>query len=156
MTPPTDPAKKILHIDMDNTLVDFRSGLARVPQPILDEYGDDPDDIPGIFSLMDPMPHAIESYERLNEIFEVYILSTAPWNNPSAWSDKLLWVKRYLGHVNEKRLTLSHNKHLAIGDFLVDDRDKHGAEHFRGEWIRIGTDEFPTWKEVVPYLEARA
>ena len=29
--------------------------------------------------------------------YDVYILSSAPWKNPSAWSDKLEWVKKYLG-----------------------------------------------------------
>ena len=42
---------------------------------------------------MKPVEGAIEAYQELTRHFEVYILSTAPWNNPSAWADKLLWVK---------------------------------------------------------------
>jgi len=51
--------KKILYIDMDNTLVDFPSGIDRVSPALLEQYPDR-DDIPGIFALMDPMPGAIE------------------------------------------------------------------------------------------------
>lgn len=48
---------------------------------------------------MEPLPQAIASFEQLAAKFDTYILSTSPWGNPSAWSDKLLWVKRHLGEV---------------------------------------------------------
>ena len=85
--------KKILYIDMDNVLVDFSSGIARIPKPIADEFEDCLDEVPSIFSLMIPMPEAIASVKLLSRIYDTYILSTSPWENPSAWSDKLLWVK---------------------------------------------------------------
>jgi len=85
-----------------------------------------------IFSLMDPMPDAVESFEELSKIYDTYILSTAPWENPSAWSDKLLWVKKHLGRQAYKRLILSHHKNLNDGHYLIDDRTKNGADRFRG------------------------
>ena len=60
------------------------------------------DEVPGIFSLMDPMPGAIEAVHRLAEKYDLFILSTAPWKNPSAWADKVSWVTKYLGDVLEK------------------------------------------------------
>ncbi|MFA7671335.1 MAG: hypothetical protein WCY53_03655, partial [Sphaerochaetaceae bacterium] len=114
--------KKIIYIDMDNVLVDFRSAFRKLEGNILKEYEDNEDEIPGIFSLMDPMEGAIEAFNILAEHFDVYILSTAPWKNPSAWSDKLLWVKKYLGDKAHKRLILSHHKNLNKGDILIDDR----------------------------------
>jgi 5'(3')-deoxyribonucleotidase len=114
------------------------------------------DDVPGIFSLMDPIENAIESYAALTRKFDTYILSTAPWDNPSAWSDKLLWVKKHLGQHAYKRLMLSHHKNLHVGDFLVDDRIKNGADLFAGEHIHFGTELFPNWNVVVDYLEQRA
>ena len=85
---------QILYVDMDNVLVDFPSGIARVPAAIQAEYDDRLDEVPGIFSLMEPLPNAIESYNYLASHFDTYILSTAPCHNPSAWSDKLLWVQK--------------------------------------------------------------
>ena len=81
---------------------------------------------------MQPNEGAIDAMNRLKDKYDIYILSTAPWDNPSAWSDKLEWVKRYLGEVCYKRLILSHHKNLNAGDYLIDDRKKNGAADFKG------------------------
>lgn len=143
---------KILYIDMDNVLVDFESALPHFPPEVLNEYEGHFEDVPGIFEKMEPTRGALDSFARLAEKFDTYILSTAPWNNPSAWSDKLEWVKKYLGQPAYKRLILTHHKDLNRGDFLVDDRDKRGAGEFRGELILFGSDRFPDWKAVEEYL----
>jgi 5'(3')-deoxyribonucleotidase len=75
---------------MDGVLVDFESGLTQQSNQTLKEYDGRFDEIPGLFGLMQPMPSAIEAVHRLNEYYDCYILSTAPWKNPSAWSDKVL------------------------------------------------------------------
>ena len=147
--------KKILYLDMDNVLVDFPSAFARVPEETLREYGEDKDEIPGIFALMDPVPGAVEAFHALAEAFDVYILSTAPWENSSAWSDKLEWVKKHLGEKAKKRLILSHHKNLNQGDFLVDDRDKNGAGEFTGTLIKFVPNE-TSWPELVEKLIAQA
>ncbi|MDR2208416.1 MAG: hypothetical protein LBE22_05535 [Azoarcus sp.] len=149
-------AEKILYIDMDNVLVDFPSGIAQLPEAVLTQYDGRLDEVPGIFSLMRPMPDAVESFNELSSLYDTYILSTAPWENPSAWSDKLLWIKRYLGDSGYKRLILSHHKNLNDGHFLVDDRVKNGVDLFRGEHIHFGTSKFPDWISVLSYLKRRA
>jgi 5'(3')-deoxyribonucleotidase len=140
---------------MDNVIVDFPSAFPHLSLEILQEYEDRLDEVPGIFALMEPLPQAIASFEELATKFDTYILSTSPWGNPSAWSDKLLWVKRYLGEVAYKRLILSHHKHLNSGDFLIDDRTKNGADRFQGEHILFGSDKFPDWPSVVDYLNGK-
>ncbi len=89
--------KKVLYIDMDNTLVDFRAALDGIHPDVLAEYRDRADEIPGIFALMPPMPGAVEAFAELDKLFDVYILSTAPWKNPSAWQHKVEWVHQHLG-----------------------------------------------------------
>ena len=101
---------------------------------------------------MKPVEGAIAAYNELTKHFDVYILSTAPWENPSAWSDKLLWVKKYLGQSAHKRLILSHNKNLNAGDFLVDDRTANGAGEFTGEHIHFLSEQFKDWDDVISYL----
>ena len=113
---------KTLYIDMDNVLVDFPTGMDACDPALLEQFKECPDEIPGIFALMQPMPGAIAAYHELSELFDTYILSTAPWENPTAWSDKLEWVKRHLGAPAHKRLILSHNKHLNRGRL----RREHG------------------------------
>ena len=140
---------------MDNVLVDFPSAFPRVSPELLTKHGDDKDEIPGIFLLMDPIPGAIDSFNELSKLFDTYILSTSPWENDSAWTDKLKWVKKHLGESAYKRLILSHHKNLNTGDFLIDDRTKNGADKFQGEHIHFGTEKFPDWKSVVEYLNQK-
>jgi 5'-nucleotidase len=148
--------RKILYVDMDNVLVDFQSGVARLPQKIVDKYEGKLDEVPGIFSLMDPIDRALESFNELVSLFDTYVLSTAPWENPLAWSDKLLWVKYHLGESAYKRLILTHHKDLNRGHFLIDDQSKNGADHFVGEHILFGSEKYPNWATVVAYLRERA
>lgn len=147
--------KKILYVDMDNVLVDFPAAIKKLDKDILVKYKGRLDEVPGIFSLMPPMESAIESYTQLSDWFDTYILSTSPWENPSAWSDKLHWVKQYLADPAYKRLILSHNKHLNYGDYLIDDRLKNGADRFQGELIHFKTALFPDWPAVMDYLRDR-
>ena len=148
--------KKVLYVDMDNVLTDFPAAIARLPRDVVAAYEGKLDEVPGIFADMAPMPHAVESFLDLAERFDTYILSTAPWENPSAWTDKLHWVKRHLGKAGHKRLILTHHKNLNRGDFLVDDRTKNGAGEFAGEHILFGSERFPDWPTVGKYLTARA
>lgn len=147
---------KILYIDMDNVLVDFSSAIPLLAPDIITEYEGRLDEVPSIFSIMKPMSGAIESYQMLSELFDTYILSTSPWENPSAWSDKLNWVKKYLETSAYKRLILTHHKNLNMGDFLVDDRTKNGVDRFNGEHIHFGTEQFPDWLAVTKYLRTKA
>lgn len=138
---------------MDGTLVDFKSAFGKVEPALMLAFQGREDEIPGLFSLMDPMPGALDAFHSLCETYDVFILSTAPWHNPSAWSDKLLWVQRHLGEKAKKRLILTHRKDLVHGDYLVDDRDRNGAAEFRGRLLRFGSGDFPDWAAVLRYLD---
>ena len=143
---------KRVFIDMDNVLVDFQSGLDKVSEEIKSEYAGRLDEIPGLFAKMKPMEGAIEAVHELQKHYDLYILSTAPWNNPSAWSDKVEWVKKYVDDVFYKKMIITHCKDLCQGDYLIDDRGKNGASEFSGEWIQFGSEIFPNWKDVLDYL----
>ena len=144
--------RKILYVDMDSVLVDFESGIAQLEEGTRREYKDKLDEVPGIFATMEPVDEAIEAYQRLATVFDTYILSTAPWENPSAWRDKHEWVKRHLGETVKKRLILTHHKNLNTGDFLVDDRPNNGTREFSGEWIKFGEPPYQDWAVVERYL----
>jgi 5'(3')-deoxyribonucleotidase len=152
----TQSQKKIVYVDMDNVLVDFPHGIECLSEEDKIKYEGNYDECPNIFSLMRPIPNALESYRLLAQNFDTYILSTSPWRNPSAWLHKLEWVQKHLGDQPGdpayKRLILTHHKNLNKGDFLIDDRDANGARDFEGEHIWFGTPKFPDWIAVMDYL----
>ena len=137
---------------MDGVIVDSVSALTLQSEETLKEYEGRLDEIPGLFGQMKPMPGALEAVRKLNEKYNCYILSTAPWNNLSAWSDKVAWITKHLDDVFHKKMIITHCKHLCKGDYLIDDRDKNGAAEFEGELIRFRSDRYPNWDSVVEYL----
>ena len=145
--------KKILYIDMDGVMMNFESGIKRLPPFMQENFKGRYDEAPGIFELMKPISGAIAAFNELSDLYDTYILSTSPWENVTAASEKVSVVKKYFGDSARKRLILSHHKHLNIGDYLVDDRLKNGAAEFTGEHIHYGTTEFPHWRQVLKYLK---
>ena len=144
--------KKRVFVDRDNVLVDFQSGLDQQSEQTLQQYAGRLDEIPGLFGKMKPLVGAIDAVHQLNEYYDLFILSTAPWNNPSAWSDKVKWVTEYLDDLFHKRMVVTHRKDLCQGDYLIDDRGKNGTSEFSGEWIEFGSERFPDWQSVLDYL----
>ena len=149
--------KKIIYIDMDGTVVDFESGINELTKKERENYGHEIDNHPEIFSKMKPMTGAIDAISRLNEKYDLYLLSTPPWDNPNAWKHKREWVGRYFGNeegsIFWKRIILSHHKNLNKGDFLIDDNPtRNGADKFQGQKIHFRSNKFPDWDSVNTYL----
>ena len=145
--------KKIVYFDMDNTLVNFQSGIDQIPIEVQKHYEGQLDNVPGIFAKMKPIDEMVELFNKMveDERYDVYILSTSPWDNPTAASEKVAWVKKYLPKAY-KNVILSHHKHLNVGDYLIDDRTANGAGEFGGELIQYGTEKFPTAQSIKTYL----
>ena len=141
--------KKIVYVDMDGVLVDFESGIKKAEPDLLTFYKGQYDNIPHIFSWMDPMPGAIESFKALQEKYDVYILTTAPWKNETALQDKKDWLNKYFGDLIKKKVIFSHHKELLIGDYLIDDREVSG---FKGKQFIFGSNEYPDWKRILNEL----
>ncbi|MHC8518917.1 5' nucleotidase, NT5C type [Weissella confusa] len=151
-----------LFLDMDNVLVDTLSVLNQIDMS--KESVVKPDQIPGVFRDLPPIPGAIEAVNRLANEYEIYILSTAPWHNPSAWQDKLIWLQHYFGAGEDsplyKRVIMAHDKSVAHygGGILVDDRPYHGASDWDDEtsdsvWLQFGADPRLVWDdELVDFL----
>lgn len=145
--------KKRVYVDMDGVLADFSAGVSGLDEKTRLVFDKRHDEVPHIFLNLEPIDGAIEAFGKLAGRFDVYILSTASWNNPTAWSDKLEWVKRHLGERAYKRLILTHHKNLNVGEYLIDDRiTNNGAGGFTGELIHFGSSQFPDWKSVLAYL----
>ena len=159
-------AKPKLFLDMDNVLVDTLAILNTMDTQQLQV--DKPDQIPGVFRHLPPMAGAIAAVQALAADYELHILSTAPWQNASAWQDKLLWLAEHFGDGPDspfyKRVTLTHDKGLvhAVGGILIDDRPYHGASDWLDPaadsfWLQYGHDSRLVWMgELVSYLKTVA
>lgn len=145
--------RQILYIDLDGVLADFEKGVYKFDEKTLKQYEGHIWDIPGYFSQLEPMPSAVKAFRILSLKYDTYILSSAPYGNPSAWSDKLEWVKKRIGVPAFRRLILSHHKNLSYGDYLIDDRIHNGAEDFMGAFLKFGEAPYKTWDDILEFFE---
>ena len=144
-----DQKKQIIYVDMDGVLVDFESGIKKASHDLLKSYEGQYDNIPHIFSWMDPMPCAIEAFKKLNEKYDMYILTTAPWRNETALQDKKDWLNKYLGDIIRKKVIFSHHKELLMGEYLIDDRI---CPEFKGTQFLFRSEDYPDWDSVLKEL----
>jgi len=140
--------KEDLFIDMDGVLVDYGAAVKGLSEKEATKIRR----TPGFFKELKPMEGAVFAFLKLNEKYNVYILSTPSWSTPSSWTEKVIWAVKYLGLAVEKKIILCHNKGLYTGKALIDDRIVNGVEEFKGEHIHFGTKKFPDWKTVLEYL----
>lgn len=146
---------KIIYIDLDGVIADFDKGKDKHPMSGQTPYIGRPDRLPGLYEDLPPIDGSNEAVNKLldADAFDVYFLSTAPWDNPEAWMHKRLWIDKHFETKKiRKRLILSHHKQLLNGDYLIDDRRFNGASEFTGEWIHFGSETYPDWKAVINYL----
>ena len=144
---------KILYVDMDGVLVHLTNGLDKLDKKITDQYLDNPYNAPGFFSVLEPIKDAISSLKQLSKKYDVYILTAAPWDNPTAANDKIEWCKKHLPPYFKKKIIITHNKNLCRGDYIIDDNTRNGVSSFKGKHIHFGTREFPDWDSVLLFLD---
>lgn len=144
--------KPVLLIDMDGVLADFDKRSTELKEKGVKSHKlfQHPD----AYRDLEPIEGSIEAWNRLQEKYDCYILSTPAWSNPDSWAEKRIWVEKYLGKTAHKKLILSHNKGLVKGEFLIDDRIANGVADFDGIHIHFGSEEFPDWSTVLSTLLA--
>jgi 5'(3')-deoxyribonucleotidase len=142
-----DKTKKLLYVDMDGVLCDFMGAFDSNESGI--EY---PQSKVGFFLNLKPMPDAIESFNKLKEIYDIWILTKPSFKNINCYTEKAQWILNNLGYDIQKKTIICGDKSLLKGDFLIDDFSEDGQAEFEGEWINFGKSPFENWTKVVNYL----
>ncbi len=152
----------IIYIDMDGVLADFGKAIKTHPKSDYLKYKDNPDNIHGIFANLEVVPGAKEAIHKLNQsnTYDLFVLTTAPWDNPGAWMHKRNWIEEHFGNIFYKKLIITHRKDLLIGDYLIDDRTANGAGNFKGTHLHFGWDyinnkfnKYPDWEAILDYFK---
>jgi 5'-nucleotidase len=137
-------------VDMDGVLCDFFGAFSDVRRK--DPNFKYPQSRIGFFKNLEPMPDAIESFNKLKEHYDVWILTRPSFKNISCFNEKAEWVLEHLGFDVLEKTIMCGDKSLLKGDILIDDDDKAGQPDFEGEWIEFASDKFPDWTSVIDYL----
>ncbi len=121
-----------VYIDMDHTFCDFENALGFWKKRALTEIEKRyPWSMRGFFESLLPMPGALDF-----------------WNKWSDVAEKAEWVFKYLGEEGVKKLIISPQKDLLIGDILIDDHDGCGQPSFNGSWWQFGSDKCKGWENI--------
>lgn len=108
----------------------------------------------GVFRDAPPVSDAVESVFKLAESnkYDMYVATSTPMTHPEAATDKIYWLRRHFGKMFNRKIFMTHRKDLLIGDILIDDRLKNGAEQFPGDFIHFNSLKYPDWNSVLDYL----
>lgn len=139
--------KEIIFIDMDDTICDYTTHYNKMSQLNPDvKY---PQSKEGFFLSLKPLEGAIESVNKLREIYDVYILTSPSYKNPLCYTEKRIWIEKHFDLDFCRKLIISPNKNILMGDYLIDDIlwDK-----FKGEQIQFGKSPFENWNKVIKHL----
>jgi 5'(3')-deoxyribonucleotidase len=142
--------KKIIYVDMDDVLADFYRD-ARDFHGKVEEHRMWNDNF---FLNLKPTPGAQGAMFDLEKMgFDVYIASQPLAESPNSYTEKAKWVQLHFPQFY-KKLVLTQNKGLLLGDYLIDDNAKKWKESFErngGKFIHFpygGYNQNPT--RVVP------
>ena len=74
----------------DGVIADFEKGRREHLLSDVTPYKGRPDKLPGVYENLTPIKGAIDAVNFLlnDPNFDVYFLSTAPWDNPEAWTHR--------------------------------------------------------------------
>jgi len=131
---------RVILVDMDGVIVDYN--------PTIHGTDNNVD-----FLSLSPIAGAIEAVRGLISMgHDVFFATTAPWDNPSAWTAKRLWIEANLPEM-KKKIFMTHRKDMLMGGYLIDDRTANGAGEFKGTHIHFGQPGFPDWESVMAHFE---
>ena len=112
----------------------------------------------GFFRDLDPMPDSIEVLQKLQEKYEVFIVSAA-MEFPNSLQDKYDWLRDHFPFIDWKHIVFCGIKIVDV-DIMIDDRIRN-FEDFKGRALLYssphnmliqGYERVNNWKEIAGLL----
>ncbi|MEB7463757.1 5'(3')-deoxyribonucleotidase [Mammaliicoccus sciuri] len=113
----------------------------------------------GFFRDLEVFPDGVEVVQKLNEYYDVYIV-TAAMDVPTSFADKYAWLREHMPFLDPQHFVFCGDKGIVNTDYLIDDNPKQ-LESFNNHSImyaadhNIDIDKWPkvqNWKEVEAYF----
>lgn len=114
---------------------------------------------PGFFSTVPVMEDAIEAIKKLNDHYEVYIVSAA-MEFPQSLIEKREWLQEHFPFISWKQIVFCGSKNVIKADYMIDDHPKN-LDPFSGTSILFEAFHnldvnahyrVKNWKEVLTYF----
>ncbi|GAA4318795.1 5' nucleotidase, NT5C type [Compostibacter hankyongensis] len=83
---------------------------------------------PGFFRDLPLLPDAVTVMERLNEKYELFIVSAA-MEFPNSLKDKYDWLGEYFPFLHWQQICLCGSKVIIQTDIIIDDRSRNFVRH---------------------------
>lgn len=132
---------------MDDTLCHFEKAFHKAVS--LNPKQPFPQSQWGFFLGLEPYDGAIEGLRKLEEKYDVWILTKPSTRNLNCYTEKAKWIYDHFGQDIVDKLIICPDKALLKGDYLIDDKI---WSDFEGEQLHFLSDEYPDWEAVVNYL----
>jgi 5'(3')-deoxyribonucleotidase len=147
--------KKIVYIDMDDTIADFGNdpvfnGEQPTEQSVSVMYE------PGFFFGLKLIPGALSGVRALIRLgYDVHILTQPVAESAHSYSEKAQWIAIHFPELVSK-IHMTQDKGRFLGDFLIDDNAAKWKEKFEkngGKFIWFNHRDPDQWSKIVNYFK---
>ena len=97
-----------------------------------------------------PRPSMHKAFEMLLENYNIYFVCPARFTAKEAMAADHDWIEEAISAPSFDRIVYANNSALLYGDYKISSSDD---TDFMGTNIRLGSDEFKTWDEIITYFE---
>lgn len=84
---------------------------------------------PGLYLRLEPLRGAVEALRLLHDSGHDIHIITADSETPQTAADKVTWCRSWLGFLDRKQVTISHQKHRFLTDVFIDDAPHNIQAH---------------------------
>ena len=139
--------KKVIYVEMDGVLCDYKSRCKKLNIKFSDAKR-----TPGFFKKLKPVKGAIETYRKLCEKCDVYVLLVASRDNAAVRAEKMEWLGKYLP---EARVLIMRKDDPLMDkvDFLINDYGKRFEHRAYGHKVKFGSSGVADWNDVFTFIE---